>query len=137
MTSVLATAFAFTLAVQGGAGWVWSLYDRDGGVALAREVPDSSQLSAVFECVPGSGTARLTVYGPVARPDFVNLSAGEVSADAETAPGTDLAVRLQLDHPVLLALERGETLTVSAGTEVISLPPPAAALLMRFRSVCN
>lgn len=132
----LAAALTLGLAGQSGDRWVWAFYDNDGAAVLAREVPDTDRLSTVLECEPGSGVARLTVYGPQARPEFVNVSAGGVSADAERVDSDGLSVRLRLDHPLFAAFGRGETLTISAGEESASAPAPAAAILNRFRAAC-
>lgn len=135
---ILSLAAALTLSLSGQPGdrWVWALYDNDNAVVLAREVTDTPQLSTVLECEPGSGVARLTVYGPQARPEFVTLSAGDVSADTERVQSDGLAVQLRLDHPLFAAFGRGETLTVSAGEESVSAPAPASAILNRFRTAC-
>ena len=137
MIASLATALTLSLASQPGDRWVWAFYDNDGAVVLAREVPDTPQLSTVLECEPGSGVARLTVYGPQARPEFVNVSAGDVSADTERVDSDGLAVQLRLDHPLFAAFGRGETLTVSAGEESASAPAPGSAVLNRFRAACQ
>lgn len=130
-------ALMMTALAQPGEGWVWTFYDNDGSAVLAREVPDTERLSAVLECTPGSGVARLTVYGPQGRPGFVNVAAGEVSADAERVEADGLAVRLRLDHPVMQAFGRGETLTVSAGEETASAPAPDAGAFGQFRIACG
>ena len=130
-------AIALAALVQSGEGWVWTFYDNDGSAVLAREVPDTERLSAVLECTPGSGVARVTVYGPRGRPGFVSVSAGEVTADAERVEADGLAVRLRLDHPVIQAFGRGETLTLSAGDESASAPAPEAQSFNRFRTACG
>lgn len=137
MTVSLAVALLLSLAGQPGDRWVWAFYDSDGDVVLAREVPDTARLSAVLECERGSGVARLTVYGPEARPEFVNVSAGDVSADTERVESDGLAIRLRLDHPLFAAFGRGETLTVSAGEERAFAPAPASSVLNAFRAACR
>ena len=75
---MLLIAAALTIVSgQPSDGWVWSYYDSSGMAVLAREVPDTERLSAVLECEPGSGVARITVYGP---------SASTRSASAEAGP---------------------------------------------------
>lgn len=137
MIAHLTAALSLALAAQAQGGWVWAFYDGDGMAVLAREVPDTDRLSAVLECEPGSGVARLTVYGPSERPEFVNVSAGDVSADAERVDSDGLAVRLRLDHPVFLAFAQGEALTFSAGEDTASAPAPPTAVLARFRAACG
>lgn len=137
MIASLTAALVLTALAQSGEGWVWTYYDNDGSAVLAREVPDTERLSAVLECAPNSGVARLTIYGPDGRPAFVNLSAGEVSADAERVEADGLAVRLRLDHPLMQAFGRGERLTVSVGEETATVPAPEAEAFGRFRSACG
>lgn len=137
MIASLPLALSLALIAQAGDGWVWAFYGSDGSAVLAREVPDTDRLDAVFECEPGSGVARLTVYGSSERPAFVNISAGDVSADAERVESDGLAVSLRLDHPLFLAFAAGRALTLTAGDETISTPAPQAAVLARFRSACG
>ena len=42
--------------------WTWTLYENRASLALANEIPDSSSLAAVLECVPGSGDAKVSVF---------------------------------------------------------------------------
>ena len=44
-------------------GWTWTLYSGDGPLVLANEIPDTPQLKAILECQPGSGIARLDLFG--------------------------------------------------------------------------
>ncbi|MBN8551948.1 MAG: hypothetical protein J0L52_03510 [Caulobacterales bacterium] len=137
MISSLVAALVLSLSGQGGASWVWSYYDGDGAVVLAREIPDTPNLSAVLECTPGSGVVHLTMYEPDARPDFVNVTVGEVSADVERVAGDGLSVRLGLDHPILHAFGQGHALTVSAGSQSASVAAPHPRLMSAFRSACR
>lgn len=137
MIASLTAALFLSALAQSGEGWVWTYYDNGGSAVLAREVPDTERLSAVLECVPNSGVARLTVYGPAGRPAFVNVSAGEVSADAERVEADGLAVRLRLDHPLMQAFGRGQVLTVTAGEETAAVPAPQAEAFGRFRTACG
>ncbi len=129
-------AAALTLLAGQADGWVWSYYDSGGAAVLAREVPDTERLSAVLECEPGSGVARVTVYGPEARPAFVSVSAGSASADAERVEADGLAVRLRLDHPVFQAFALGEALTVRADGDTATVAAPTGQPLDSFRSAC-
>ena len=137
MISSLVAAGMLALAGQGGHAWVWSYYDNDGRAVLAREVPDTAHLNAVLECSPGSGMVHLTVYEAAARPAFVNVSAGEVSADMERVEGDGLSVRLRLDHPILHAFGEGQALTVTAGGQTVAVAAPGPRLMSAFRSACG
>lgn len=137
MIASLTAAFLLTALAQSGEGWVWTYYDNGGSAVLAREVPDTERLSAVLECAPDSGVARLTVYGPEGRPGFVNVSAGDISADAERVEADGLAVRLRLDHPLMQAFGRGQPLTITAGEETAAVPAPGTEAFGRFRAACG
>lgn len=121
------------------ARWVWSLYDSEDSVALALEVPDTDRLRAVLECEPRSGVARVTVYGPAERPEYVTLAAGEASAASERVEADGLAATLRLDHPVFRAFAAGGRLTVSAGDSRAEVVVPAAdrPKLNRFGALCG
>ena len=67
----------------------------------------------------------------------MNVAAGDVSADAERVEADGLAVRLRLDHPLMQAFGRGESLTVSAGEETAVAPAPGAEAFGRFRTACG
>ena len=137
ITAAIAGLALAGLAAQDQPAWVWTYYDGDGAVVLAREVPDTDRLSAVLECAPGSGVARLTVYGVEARPDSVNVRSGDVAADTERLEADGLAVSLRLDHPLFTAFAGGAAVTLNAGGETASVPSPESAALARFRSACG
>lgn len=120
------------------ARWVWSLYDGEGSVALAHEVPDTDQLRAVLECAPRSGVARVTVFGAAERPAFVTLASGSASAASERVEADGLAAALRLDHPVFQAFVASGRLTVSAGesSTVVAVPAADRAKLARFQALC-
>jgi len=60
LTAVLG---ALALAGPAVAGlWTWTLYEDRASLALANEIPDSTSLAAVLECVPGSGDAKVSVF---------------------------------------------------------------------------
>ena len=65
-------------ALQGG--FTWTLYEGEGPLVLAHEVPDTPQLEAVLECVPGSGVARLDLYGEDGAAGIARLSSGPAAA---------------------------------------------------------
>lgn len=65
MRTSLVIAAAIALCAAGAWAqplWTWSLYEDPGSVALANEVPDTAQLSAVLECKAGSGLAKVSVF---------------------------------------------------------------------------
>lgn len=121
------------------ARWVWSLYDGPDSVALALEVPDTDRLRAVLECEPRSGVARVTVYGPIVRPEYVTFTAGDATATSERVEADGLAAGLRLDHPVFRAFAVGGRLQVRAGDSRTSVVVPRAdrPKLTRFASLCG
>ena len=88
-------------------GWVWTLYDGSSPtVVLAEEVPDTPYLRSTFECVQGSGQARLTHYqAPDAPSGHASLSSGSASQEAPaTINGERLSLSLRLGTPVFQGL---------------------------------
>ena len=45
-------------------GWTWTLYEGRTSLALANEIPDTTNLAAVLECTPGSGEAKVSIFPP-------------------------------------------------------------------------
>ena len=101
-------------------------------------MPDTDRLSAVLECEPGSGVARVTVFAPSERPAYVTLTSGEASAASERIDAEGLAAPLRLDHPVFRAFMETGQMTVTAGEASTPVVLPAAdrAKLVRFRALC-
>lgn len=131
------------LALQAGAapetGWTWTLYENQGPVVLAEEIPDTRHLRLTLECEARSGVARLSFYG-VGYKGFVTAQAGGVSATAEAEQVRD-ATRLALpvDHPVFVAFAADGDLTLTLGEQRRAVIVPRAHLtkLRRFTQLCG
>lgn len=124
-----------------GAAWTWTLYEGDGPVVLANEIPDTPRLQATLECEAGSGVARVAVYGSAMGPGFASVRAGAGSAAAEAEAGRDgqLTVALRTDHPVFSRFIANGALTLAVGAEstVIEVQGPHLAKLRRFAELCG
>ncbi|MEH6665570.1 MAG: hypothetical protein V7678_12010 [Brevundimonas sp.] len=142
---MIATALA---AVQPGADgrWTWTLYESgDGGqIVLANEIPDTASLRATLECQPGSGAARVAVYGMEAEAGYVAIHAGEARTAAqgdvvEEAGVERLTAALRLDHPVFAAFVETGRLSLVQGESRWSVRVPAAqrSLITDFAVACG
>ncbi|WP_077354783.1 hypothetical protein [Brevundimonas sp. LM2] len=135
---MLLASLAAAIALQ--AGWTWTLYDGEGPLVLAHEIPDTPQLKATFECQPGSGVARLSLYGNALDGGFANLSAGQASAAAQARVDTDhLSLALRTEHPVFAQFIRTGTIDVAvAGVHrLVEVPSAHRAKLRRFAELCT
>lgn len=137
MTSI-AAALAAIIALQGG--WTWTLYEGDGPLVLANEIPDTPQLRVTLECAPGSGVARLDLYGSGTTAGVANLSSGAATATTEaTAAGDHRAVALRADHPVFgqFAVSGALQVAVAGQSQTVEVPPAHLAKLRRFAELCS
>ncbi|KQS54486.1 hypothetical protein ASG17_12445 [Brevundimonas sp. Leaf363] len=120
--------------------WTWSLYEADGLVVLANEIPDTPRLRATLECAPGTGLATLALYGPGAT-GMATLTAGGATAatQAERAQGDRLEMALRTDHPVFQALAAEGQLDVRIGeqTRTVDLNGQGLPMLRRFAGRCG
>jgi hypothetical protein len=69
-------------------GWTWTLYGGEGPLVLANEVPDTPQLRTVLECEPGSGIARVDLYGDGLSAGFATVTSGMATATATATMDT-------------------------------------------------
>jgi len=121
-------------------GWTWSLYETDGTIVLANEIPDTPQLRATLECAPRSGVATLALYGPGAA-GLATLSAGGavVATQARRAQGDRLEMSLRADHPVFQAMTAQGRLALQVGgqTRTVEMTDQGRPLLRRFAEQCG
>ena len=135
-------AIAFMAVVmQAGqpGGWTWTLYEGEGPLVFANEVPDTPQLKATFECAPGSGVARVSVYGGGMQGGFATLTSGDSSATTEAEAGADRAtVPVRTDHPLFNQVMATGVLKIAVGdvNQVVEVQPPFQASLRRFGELC-
>ena len=122
-------------------GWTWTLYADAEPVVLAHEIPDSASLRTTLECDPGSGVARLTLYGGTAISGMARVISGDASAVTETAPARAGATRLALrtDHPAFAAFTADGRMVVVSGDQrrAVDIPPVHLAKLRRFAELCS
>lgn len=127
-----------TLALQGG--WTWTLYEGDGPLVLAHEIPDTPQLKAVMECEPGSGVARIDLYEAGAIAGVVTVTSGDVIAQTESVVVSDHSrIAIRSDHPVFGQFILTGDLSVAMGgeTQVVGVQPAHLAKLRRFAELCG
>ena len=134
---ILFASLAAALALQGG--WTWTLYEGDGPLVLANEIPDTPQLRATVECERGSGLARINLYERAEQPGFATLTSGPASATGQTTDDTDhRSVPLRTDHPVFNQFVMTGALGIAfpGGQRVITLAPEHLGKLRRFAELC-
>lgn len=123
-----------------GIAWTWTLYEGEGPLVLANEVPDTPQLRSTFECETGSGVARLTIYGLPMGSGFAQVSAGDASATtpAEASRRDRTSLSLRIDHPVFIQFVARGSLAVALGeqTRTVAVERPHRARLRRFAELC-
>jgi hypothetical protein len=143
-TTIAALSAALLAATPAAApaqsGWTWTLYEADGMVTLAHEVPGTARLRATLECTPGQNRLVLTVYGVRPAAAFATLTAGEASAttELEAVRGEALRAAAPLDHPVVTAMAVDGQMTLDSGgrSEVILVPRAHLAKLRRLVELC-
>lgn len=99
--------------------WTWTLYEEGGAMVLANEVPDTPQLRATLECEPGSGAARLSLYGGSPAAGFGAASSGEASTAVQAGVSRTgaLTAMLRTDHPVFASFAASGELTLAVGDQ--------------------
>lgn len=162
MSLLLAAALA--LAVNGRQAtptWTWTLYEGEGPLVLANEVPDTASLRATLQCDPRSNVVDITVYadapaGPTPQPQlqgqaqtaapsplppaFARLTSGQATGTSQmrASRGSRQAFTLRTDHPVFAAFLGSGDLAVQSGdrTSTIKVERPHLAKLRRFADRC-
>lgn len=142
MTMIIAALVS--LALQNGSPanlWTWALYETDGPLVLANEVPDTPQLHSTLECEAGSGVARLSIFGPPMGTGFVQVTAGDATATTETDASRRerTQVTLRTDHPVFtqFVASGAINLAIANRTRAISVDRQHRAKLRRFAGLCG
>jgi hypothetical protein len=121
------------------AGFTWTLYEGQGPLVLANEVPDTPRLRAVLECVPGSGVARVDLYGPPGQAGIATIVSGSATATGESEATADhRSVALRIDHPVFGQFVASGTLevTVAGRPQGVTVEPAHLGKLRRFAELC-
>lgn len=133
-----AAMLAMVAAIQGG--WTWTLYEGAGPLVLAHEIPDTPQLRATLECTPGTGVARIDLYGPAEGSGIATLTSGAASATAESeAQGDHRSVALRTDHPVFgqFVVSGALDVTVAGRRQPLAVEAAHLAKLRRFAELCG
>lgn len=133
-----------SLALQTGSTadmWTWALYENDGPLVLANEVPDTPQLRSTLECEAGSGVARLSIFGAPMGSGFVRITAGDATAttEADGSRRDKTQVTLRTDHPVFTQFVASGTLRLALAdqTRGIVVDRTHRAKLRRFAGLCG
>lgn len=142
MTALLGLALALTLQTtpQPTDAWTWTLYNGDGPLVLANEIPDTPRLRATLECAPGSSIVRLTLYDAAPAEGIATITSGAASANAETRPRRgQLQTMLRADHPVFAAFLANGKLEVAVGeqTSPVEIDRANLSKLRRFAELCT
>jgi hypothetical protein len=120
-------------------GWTWTLYEGEGPLVLANEIPDTPQLRTVLECEPGSGVARLDLYGGEIASGFATLSSGSATATGQTTAGAGRqSVAVRTDHPAFgqFMLTGALDVAVAQKHREVQIEPAHLAKLRRFAELC-
>jgi hypothetical protein len=136
LATIAAIAALNGTMVQGG--WTWTLYE-DGPLVLANEIPDTPQLKAILECEPGSGVARLDLFGPTAA-GVATIASGTATATGESEAAADhQSVALRTDHPVFgqFLVTGALDVAVAGAHQAVAVQPVHLAKLRRFAELCS
>lgn len=140
MMLILSAVMAVALQAAPTTGWTWSLYEGDGPLVLANEIPDTAELRATLQCQPGSGAVSVAVYGDDATAGFARITAGGMTAtsEARVGRGGKLETAVPVDHPAFSAFVATGRMTVAVGdaADTITVERPHLAKLRRFADRC-
>lgn len=127
MRLIVHLAALAALGVLGLAGpavaglWTWTLYEDRTSLALANEIPDSTSLAAVLECVPGSGNAKVSIF------------------PAEGRSRTPVVSQFSTSDAQFVAFVQTGRLSIKteAGSGQIFMGPDHRSKLARFSRLCG
>lgn len=121
-------------------GWTWTLYEGEGPLVLANEIPDTPRLRATLECDPGSGVTRVSLYEVEAPAGFATARSGQATAAIEVTQARGrLQTALRTDHPVFAAFAAGGRLVLelAEGEHAVEFGRAALPRLRRFAELCS
>ncbi len=121
-------------------GFTWTLYEGDGPLVLANEIPDTPQLKATMECAPGSGVARVDLYGASGGPGIATMTAGSaVATGASEMAGERRSVAVRTDHPVFgqFVLTGALDIAVAGRHQAVAVQAAHLPKLRRFAELCG
>lgn len=137
--AIAALATMLTQSAPAG-GWVWTLYEGDGPLVFANEVPDTPKLKATFDCMPGSGVVQVSVYGDGLTSGIATLTSGDSSAMTEaTARSDKISVPVRTDHPLFTQMMANGVLKIAIGDakQVVEVQPPFQTVMRQFGDLCG
>jgi hypothetical protein len=123
--------------------WTWTLYEGEGPVVLANEIPDTPQLKATLECAPGSGVAKVSVYGGGLGAGIATVTSGtgpdQAQTEAQASRDGKLTVAVRTDHPVFGRFISSGDLSIAVGDQrqSVDVEPAHLAKLRRFADLCG
>jgi len=140
MMLILSALMAVAMQAAPAAGWTWSLYEGDGPMVLANDIPDTASLRSTLQCQPGSGAVSVAIYGENAAAGFARITAGGVAAtsEARVGRGGKLETAIPVDHPAFSAFVADGRMTITVGDDAstIIVERPHLAKLRRFADRC-
>ncbi len=140
MMLILSALMAAAIQTAPGVGWTWSLYEGEGPLVLANDIPDTASLRATLQCLPGSGAVSVAVYGEDASAGFARITSGGSTAtsEARVGRGGKLETAIPVDHPAFSAFVANGRMTIAVGddTSTITVERPHMAKLRRFADRC-
>ena len=149
LTAALASASLLISAWTGSSvkapAWTWTLYEGEGPLVLANEVPDTPQLRTTLECAAGSGVARVSVYGGPLVAGFASVTSGagasaaQSQSQVEAGRGGKVSLAVRTDHPVFGQFIATGDLAVAVGNQrqTVTVEPEHLAKLRRFADLCS
>jgi len=138
--ALAATVLTQSTPASAPSGWVWTLYEGEGPLVFANEVPDTPQLKATFDCTPGSGVVRVSVYDDGLVPGIATLTSGDSTAMTEATVGTDkISVPVRTDHPLFTQMMANGELKIAIGDaeQAVEVQPPFQTVMRRFGDLCG
>ncbi len=140
MMLILSALMAVAIQTAPAAGWTWSLYEGEGPMVLANDIPDTASLRATLQCLPGSGAVSVAVYGEDASAGFARITSGGSTAtsEARVGRGGKLETAIPVEHPAFSAFVSNGRLTIAVGDDAstITVERPHMAKLRRFADRC-
>ena len=140
MMLILSALMAVAIQSAPAAGWTWSLYEGEGPMVLANDIPDTASLRATLQCLPGSGAVSVAVYGEDASAGFARITSGGSTATSEAriGRGGKLETAIPVDHPAFSAFVANGRMTIAVGDDAstITVERPHMAKLRRFADRC-
>lgn len=145
MAGVSLLIAAWTGSTTQATAWTWTLYEGEGPLVLANEVPDTPQLKTTLECAAGSGVARVSIYGGSLSAGFASVSAGsgtlaaQAQSQAEVGRDGKVSLAVRTDHPVFGQFVATGDIAFAVGgqRQTVTVEPAHLAKLRRFADLCS